>query len=233
MNLSKSHKEMLRRAGELLQEHIQSTGELSMPEESKDTFIDSHVQGWNIDRFMRTHANWMDTPEYEGERKTPCSMDALYIREKDGVLCLVEFKRDRVLEHKPACGQQCDHRLFVDHSCDDDAKKNADYYHWLCRKMTDTVFALTVRGIADLKNGSWRKHAVAYIVIDGKRNGLRGAGNPVGARLRATAADYAAFPELRGYLFDEIHIVDDQRFRENILGQLASDPNAWLQKHVS
>lgn len=69
--------------------------------------------------------------------------------------------------------------------------------------------------------------AIAYIVIDGERNGLRGAGNPVGARIRATAVDYAAFPELRGYLFDEIHIVDEQRFRMNILPQMAPDPDGW------
>ncbi|RGW08677.1 hypothetical protein [Bifidobacterium pseudolongum] len=238
---SKKHEAVLHRVRELMDGLDEDTTTLSKPHDDgtcadsgcTDTFIEHSTRGWDLDEFMRRHARWMDACDQSGNLKCPCSMDALYIREKDGVLYLVEFKRDRILMRAPKAGEQCDHHLFVDHACDSGAKKNADYYHWLCRKMTDTVLAFTARGIADLQNGSWRKRAIAYIVIDGKRNGLRGAGNPVGARIRAAAMDYAAFPELRGYLFDEIHIVDEQRFRKNILPQMAPDPDVWVKNVLS
>lgn len=168
-----------------------------------------------------------------GDGKQPCSMDAMYIGENDGKVYLVEFKRDKVLSELPKPGANMEFTCFQDASRPrNDVKGN--YYHWLCRKMTDTVLALASRGMADLEKGAWRRKAIAIIVIDAERNGLTDADphGAVAAKIRRAALEGFAFPELRGYLFDRIMVMDERAFQSRILPGLAPDPVAWVKKRI-
>ncbi|WP_297302158.1 hypothetical protein [uncultured Bifidobacterium sp.] len=175
-----------------------------------DFLVKSKTEAYDFDKYAASFANEHNLGS-RGERRTPCSPDAVHLDKMNDIVYFIEFKNDSVGEFKD--------NQFVFNRNGNKNNRGEDYELQIYRKFVEAFIMLMADGHLTFDDG--RESVVCMLVVkQGKNSNDRVMRLDRFARRVRNIQQFSILKPLSGFLFNNVTVVTDRVFDSNTIQQM-------------